>query len=179
MSRELSETPEERRLLAVAQVRLQEFYGVPVVLINPLETGPSPSPPAMPRVSRSTRTSARSPSGSTITRKSPAPGLTRSAARAGSTFRCGAHRRRWECSGCCLVDALNLADPEQVRLLETFAGSIGGALESTRMTAAAGRAEMMLEIQAIRPRPAPELAGAARRRAERKPDCAAAAWRDR
>ena len=46
-------------------------------------------------------------------------------------------------------EGLALSDPEQVRLLETFAGVIGGALESTRMTAAAGRAEMMLELQAM------------------------------
>jgi mannitol/fructose-specific phosphotransferase system IIA component (Ntr-type) len=44
---------------------------------------------------------------------------------------------------------LALSDPEQVRLLETFAGVIGGALESTLMTAAAGRSDMMLELQAI------------------------------
>jgi mannitol/fructose-specific phosphotransferase system IIA component (Ntr-type) len=49
-----------------------------------------------------------------------------------------------------LPDAgLNFADPEQVRLLETFAGVIGGALDSTQMTAAAGRSDMMLELQAM------------------------------
>ena len=46
-------------------------------------------------------------------------------------------------------EGLSLSDPEQVRLLETFAGVIGGALESTWMTAAAGRTDMMLELQAM------------------------------
>ena len=59
-------------------------------------------------------------------------------------------------------EGLTLSDPEQVRLLETFAGVIGGALESTRMTAAAGRSEMMLELQAMQT-PVSELPAAPRR----------------
>src|SRR5262249_434451 len=43
-----------------------------------------------------------------------------------------------------------LLEPEQLQLLERFAGEIGGALESTRMSEAIGRAETELELQAIK-----------------------------
>ena len=51
-------------------------------------------------------------------------------------------------------------DPEQLQLLETFAAEIGGALESTRLSEAAGRAKMQTELQAI----AQPAAGSARLR---------------
>jgi mannitol/fructose-specific phosphotransferase system IIA component (Ntr-type) len=47
------------------------------------------------------------------------------------------------------ADAPAFADPEQMRLLEAFAAAIGGALESTRMSEAAGRAEMLLELRTV------------------------------
>ena len=43
-----------------------------------------------------------------------------------------------------------LMDPEQLQLLETFAAEIGGALDSTRMSEAIGRAETELELHAIK-----------------------------
>jgi mannitol/fructose-specific phosphotransferase system IIA component (Ntr-type) len=47
------------------------------------------------------------------------------------------------------VDAAYLTAPEQLQLLETFAVGIGGALESTKTSEAAGRAEMQLEMLAF------------------------------
>src|SRR4029077_2853949 len=41
-------------------------------------------------------------------------------------------------------------DPEQYQLLETLAGEIGGALESTRMSESAGRAQAEIENARLR-----------------------------
>ncbi len=41
-------------------------------------------------------------------------------------------------------------DPDRERLLDTFASEIGGALESTRMTEMAGRAEAEVETERLR-----------------------------
>jgi mannitol/fructose-specific phosphotransferase system IIA component (Ntr-type) len=47
------------------------------------------------------------------------------------------------------IEANSLLAPEQLQLLETFAGEIGGALDSTRMSEAMGRAEMQAELRAL------------------------------
>jgi mannitol/fructose-specific phosphotransferase system IIA component (Ntr-type) len=44
---------------------------------------------------------------------------------------------------------VSFAAPEALLYLETLAGEIGSALESTRMSEAIGRAEMQMEMQAI------------------------------
>jgi two-component system sensor histidine kinase KdpD len=49
-------------------------------------------------------------------------------------------------------DALSFRNPDELQLLETFAAEIGGALESTRLSEAAGRAEMQLEMLTIAPK---------------------------
>jgi hypothetical protein len=48
------------------------------------------------------------------------------------------------------TDPKDLHDPEQLQLLETFASEIGGAVESTRMSEEIGRAELQMEMQAIK-----------------------------
>jgi len=47
-------------------------------------------------------------------------------------------------------DPLFFQDPEQFQLLETLAGEIGGALESTELSEAAGRSQAEIETQRLR-----------------------------
>jgi mannitol/fructose-specific phosphotransferase system IIA component (Ntr-type) len=158
LSRELSETPHPQRLLEVAQQRLEEFYRVPVVLITRggADTlGIAAGDPARFPFDENERAVAQW----VLDHAMIAGSGTDTLGGAGGLY---IPLRGLQSAvgvlGILPGDELTLSDPEQVRLLETFAGSIGGALESTRMTAAAGRAEMMLEMQAmaspVRERPA-------------------------
>jgi len=149
LSRELSETPEPRRLLETAQLRLEEFYRAPVVLItrggaDALEI--AAGDPARFPFDENERAVAQwvldhaKIAGSGTDTLGGAGGLYVPLRGLQSTV---------GVLGILPGEGKALADPEQVRLLETFAGVIGGALESTRMTAAAGRAELLLEMQAM------------------------------
>jgi two-component system sensor histidine kinase KdpD len=149
LSLELSETPEPQRILESARQRLEEFYRTPVVMITragdatlAIAAGTAESFP----FDESERAVAQwvldhgqiAGAGTDTLRAArglyaPLRGTQSTVGVLGILPRAG----------------LDLSDPEQIRLLETFAGGIGGALESTRMTAAAGRAELMLELQAL------------------------------
>jgi len=149
LSRELSETPEPQRLLETAQQRIEEFYRVPVVLITRGE-------------SSTIEITAGDPARFVFDENERAVALwvLDNAKIAGSgTDTLGGARGLYVplrgtqspvgVLGVLPGAGMTLSDPEQVRLLETFAGVIGGALESTRMSADAGRTEMMLELQAM------------------------------
>jgi mannitol/fructose-specific phosphotransferase system IIA component (Ntr-type) len=149
LSRELSETPEPQRLLETAQQRLEEFYRVPVVLITRGE-------------SSAIEITAGDPSSFAFDENERAVALwvLDNAKIAGSgTDTLGGARGLYVplrgtqstvgVLGVLPGEGLTLSDPEQVRLLETFAGVIGGALESTRITVAAGRSDMLLELRAM------------------------------
>jgi two-component system sensor histidine kinase KdpD len=149
LSLELSETPDPRRLLEAAQRRIEDYLRVPVALVTRGRAG-------------TLEIAAGDPSRFPFddNERAVAQWVVDHAAIAGAgTDTLGGARGLYVplrglqstvgVLGVLPSPELNLTDPEQVRLLETFAGSIGGALESTRMTAAAGRAEMMLEMQAV------------------------------
>jgi two-component system sensor histidine kinase KdpD len=149
LSLELSETPEPRLVLETAQRRLEEYYRVPLVLITRGAAGV---------LEIAAGGTARFPFDDN--ERAVAQWVLDHAALAGSgTDTLGGSRglyvplRGLQATvgvlGILPAAGRDLADPEEVRLLETFAGGIGGALESTRMSAAAGRAEMLLEMQAV------------------------------
>jgi two-component system sensor histidine kinase KdpD len=149
LSRELSETPDPGRLLETAHLRLKEFYRVPIVLITrggaagleiaAGEPGQFPFGESERAVAQWVLDHAKIAGSGTDTLGGagglyvPLRGLQSTVGVLGLLPGEGQH----------------LSDPEQVRLLETFAGVIGGALESTRITAAASRAEVLLEMQAV------------------------------
>jgi two-component system sensor histidine kinase KdpD len=153
LSRELSETPEPQRLLETAQQRIEEFYRIPVVMI-------------MRGDDSTIEIAAGDPARFAFDGNERAVALwvldNAKIAGSGTDTLGGARGLYVPLRGAqstvgvlgILPDAgLNLYDPEQVRLIETFAGVIGGALESTRMTAAAGRWDMMLELKAMQTPP--------------------------
>lgn len=148
LSRALSETPDPHELLQAAHRRLQEFYKQPLLLLTaspqgeleiaagdaePFEWSQSEASVARWALDHSqmagcgTDTLAGS-KGLYVPLKGIRSTVGILALRASADF---------------------FADPEQLQLAETFAGEIGGALESTRMSEAMGRAEVQAEIQAL------------------------------
>jgi two-component system sensor histidine kinase KdpD len=149
LSRELSETPDTHRMLEAAQRRLQEFWRMPVMILTAGASG-----------------------GLTVAAGDPGPfdwnDNERSVARwvydkgqsagAGSDTLGGSKGLYFPLTGIRSTvgvlavrpaDAASFEDPDQLRLMETFAGEIGGALESTRMSESVGRAEMQAERQVL------------------------------
>ena len=149
LSQELSETPEPQRLLETAQQRLEEFYRVPVVMItrgdeNVLEIAAGDV--ARFSFDENERAVALWVLDNT---KIAGSGTDTLGGARGLYVPLRGTQSTVGVLGIMPGEGATLSDPEQVRLLETFASGIGGALESTRITAAAGRAEMMLEMQAV------------------------------
>jgi len=150
LSRELSETPDVRRMLEAAVKELEDFYKRPVMILTPGPQGElvvsSGDPQAM-EWSENEQSVAR-----WVFDRGQMAG-------SGSDTLAGAKALYLPLKGLRSsvgvlavkppADPKALMDPEQLLLLETFASEIGGALESTRMSEAMGRAEMQMELQAI------------------------------
>jgi two-component system sensor histidine kinase KdpD len=149
LSLELSETPEPQALLGTALRHLEEFYRAPVALI----TREGPATPAV---------TAGNAAAFGFDEQEAAVAhwvLDHGAPAGAGTDTLGAARGLYVplrglqstvgVLGIRPADARAFADPEQLRLLEAFAAAIGGALESTRMSEAAGRAEMLLELRTV------------------------------
>lgn len=160
MSRVLSETPNSKDVLAVAARELNDFYGVPLLLLTPNEKGEltvaggdaerfginahefSVAAWAMEREQRAGR------------------GTDTLSGAKGFYIPLRGSQRAVGVLGLVPSDDRFFSDPEQLQLLETFATEIGGALESTRLSEAAGRAELQMEVLALsaaRPAVVPKL----------------------
>ena len=149
LSRDLSETPETRQMLGTAVHRLEEFYKRPVLILT---TGSKGDLEVSAGDSESFEWNENEMSVARwVFDKSQMAG-------AGSDTLAGARGLYLPLKGIRSTvgvlglrpDAENsLLNPEQLQLAETFASEIGGALESTRMSEAIGRAEMQMEFQAI------------------------------
>jgi mannitol/fructose-specific phosphotransferase system IIA component (Ntr-type) len=149
LSRELSETPEPRKLLERACQRLESFFGLPVLMVTP---GPD----------RALTVAAGD--NAKFSFDDHERGVAQwvfdhgQRAGAGTDTLAGARGLYVPLRGIqTIVGVLGirpaevkaLMDPEQVQLVDTFASEIGGALESTRMSEEIGRAELQLEMQAL------------------------------
>ena len=149
LSRELSETPEPLKLLEKASGRLETFFKAPVLLITP---GPD----------RALSLAAGDPLKFAF--DDHERGVAQwvfdhgQMAGAGTDTLAGAKglylplrgiQSTVGVLGIRPAEAKAFMDPEHVQLLETFAAEIGGALESTRMSEAIGRAEMQMEMQVM------------------------------
>lgn len=159
LSRELSETPEPKALLLAAGRRLQEFYGMPVLILTSEAQGPLTVAAGDPEGfgwNSHEQTVAQ-----WVYEHDQAAGC-------GTETLAGARGLHLPLKGIRHVmgvlslkpaDPLALKAPDQFQLLETFASEIGGALESTRLSEAAGRAEMQMELLALNSVPASPAAG--------------------
>lgn len=149
LSRDLSETPDTASMLKSAAAQLREFYGRPVLLLTVGADGQleaAAGDPAEFEWNENERSVAR-----WVFDKSQLAG-------AGSDTLSGAKGLYLPLTGRrSTVGVLGLraeaggdgASPDALELLETFASEIGGALESTRLSEAIGRAEVRAEGQAI------------------------------
>jgi two-component system sensor histidine kinase KdpD len=149
LSRELSETPSTRDMLQTAVTRLVEFYHCPVLLLTPGPDGdlvPGAGDPAAFGWTENERSVAR-----WVFDKSQRAG-------AGSDTLSGAVglylplkgiRSTVGVLGVRPGDTKEFLDPEPFQVLETFAGEIGGALESTRLSEKIGRDEAQAEKKVL------------------------------
>jgi two-component system sensor histidine kinase KdpD len=148
LSRELSETPDPKQLLDIAQQRLSEFYRIPLAILAP---GKDSS------LEIAAGDSSAVDSGSAAHEYAVADWVYEhgQTAGAGTDTLSGSGslyvplkgiRKTMGILALRPADVRSLQEPEQLRLLETFAREIGGALESTKLTEAAGRAEMQMEL---------------------------------
>src|SRR5262249_47032283 len=145
----LSETPEPKQMLGTAVARLEDFYKDPVLILTVNEKGelvPTAGNPSTFGWNENELSVAK-----WVFDKRQMAGAgsdTLSAARSLYVPMKGLRHTM----GVLAVgpsDAKALLEPEQLQLLETFAGEIGGALESTHMSEAIGRAEREMELEAI------------------------------
>ncbi len=149
LSRTLSETPETDRMLLTAVEQLEEFYKCPALLLTQDTQGGleiSAGDPKSFGWNENELSVARwvfdksQPAGAGSDTLAGAAGLHVPLKGIRSTMGVLAIRPE---------NPKAIQDPEQLQLLESFAGEIGGALESTRMSEAMGRAELQMEMQAL------------------------------
>lgn len=150
LSRELSETPDPALLLQRAWQRLSEFYELPILIFvpdgkNSLKVGAGDAN-AFGLTSQTIAAAEW-----VFLRGEPAGTGTETLAGAGAL-----HiplRGLQQPAGVLSIkpsDQSFFKDPEQFQILETLAGEIGGALESTQTTESAGRAEAEVETERLR-----------------------------
>lgn len=162
LSHELSETPNPSKLLQTACNRLKEFYRLPIVMLIPEADG---------------SLGVAAGDSADFGWDSHEQPVARWVYEHGQMAGCGTEtltgskglylplkgiRKIVGVLGLRPGDPKSLQSPEQLQLLETFASEIGGALESTRLTEAAGRAEMQMELLALtsaQAKPASSLSG--------------------
>jgi len=149
-SRMLSETPNPKELIQKAWKHLSEFYQVPVLLFLP-----QPNKELHVAAGDSTQFGLTHESMGAVDwvmlRNEAAGTGTNTLASLGALYL--PLKGLQEPVGVLAIkppDPSFFQDPEQYQLLETLAGEFGGALESTQMSEAAGRAEAEIETQRLR-----------------------------
>ena len=150
LSRDLSETPEKRQMMGAAARQLEEFYKQPILILTADTQG------KLEVSAGDAQAFGWNENESSVARWVFDKGQM---AGAGSDTLAGAAGLYLPLKGLrstAGVLAIRpgepklFLDPEQLQLFETFASEIGGALESTRLSEAIGRAETELELQAIK-----------------------------
>ncbi len=149
-SRMLSETPDPKALLQLAWKHLSEFYGLPILLfvkVGKEEVHVAAGNSAKFGLTPETLGAVEW----VMLRAEPAGTGTDTLASLGALYLPlkGVHQP----VGVLAIkphDVSFFQDPEQYQLLETLAGEIGGALESTKMSEEAGRATAEIETQRLR-----------------------------
>ena len=149
-SRMLSETPDPKELIQKAWRHLSEFYQLPVLLFLP-----QPNKELHVAAGDSTQFGLTPESMGAVEwvmlRNEAAGTGTNTLASLGALYL--PLKGLQEPVGVLAIkppDSSFFQDPDQYQLLETLAGEFGGALESTQMSEAAGRAEAEIETQRLR-----------------------------
>jgi two-component system sensor histidine kinase KdpD len=149
-SRMLSETPDPKELIQKAWKHLSEFYQLPVLIFLP-----QPNKELHVAAGDSTQFGLTHESMGAVEwvmlRNESAGTGTNTLASLGALYL--PLKGLQEPVGVLAIkppDPSFFQDPEQYQLLETLAGEFGGALESTQMSEAAGRAEAEIETQRLR-----------------------------
>jgi mannitol/fructose-specific phosphotransferase system IIA component (Ntr-type) len=149
LSRELSETPDVREMLQTAQKELEGFYKLPVLILTP-DTHGDLAVSAGDSQSFDFSEKERSVVQWVFDKgRMAGAGSDTLAGSAGLYLPLKGMRGTVGVIGVRPIEAKSLVAPEQLQLLETFAGEIGGALDSTRMSEAMGRAEIQAELRAL------------------------------
>jgi len=148
LSRTMSEIPNPRQLLVAGWQQLEDFYGMPVLILLPKENSLEPAAGDPEKFGFNTHEQATAQW--VYDHAQPAGAGTDTLA--GSTGLYLPLKGIRTTQG---VLALRPApdtplDPEQFQLLETFASEVGGALESTQLSEEAGRAEAETETERLR-----------------------------
>ena len=150
LSRELSETPEPRQMMGTAASRLAEFYRRPILILTPDEAG------ALEVSAGDAGAFGWNDNERPVAQWVLDRGQMAGAGSATLSGAAGLYLPMRGLKGTVGVlgirppEPKTLHEPEQLQLLETFASEIGGALESTRLSEAIGRAEVELELQAMK-----------------------------
>jgi len=150
MSQDLSETPDPKELLQLAARHLEEFYRTAVILLAPDKAGTLQVPAGSPEnFSFGTHEAGVA---QWVFDHDQAAG-TGTNTLAGSSGFYLPLRGLKETVGVLGIKPRHpdfFKDPDELRLIETFASQIGGALKSTQTTAEAGRAEAQVELERLR-----------------------------
>jgi two-component system sensor histidine kinase KdpD len=149
-SRALSETPDPGELIQVAWRLLSEFYNLPILIFTPaanerlrVEAGDSAGFRMNPEAMGAAEW--------VFLHTEPAGAGTDTLSGVGGLFLpLRGQQKTVGVLGIRPPDASFFQDPDQFHLLETLAGEIGGALESTQMTEAAGRADALIKTERTR-----------------------------
>lgn len=150
LSRNLSETPNTRQMLQSAQKQLEEFYQLPVILLTIDSQG------TLNVTGGDSNAFGWNENELSVARwvydhvQMAGAGSETLAGARGLYVPLKGIKNNMGVLGIRPTDPKDLHDPEQLQLLETFASEIGGAVESTRMSEEIGRAELQMEMQAIK-----------------------------
>ena len=150
LSRTLSEIPDPMAMLQAAWQQLDEFYKVPVLLLTPDAAG-------KPAVNAG-RAESFGFSGNDVVAaewvfrngEMAGRGTDTLAGSRGTYIPLRGREKTVGVLGIRLEEESGLIEPEQLRLLETFAVVIGGTLESKELSEAAGKATASMETERLR-----------------------------
>lgn len=150
LSRELSETPDPQELLQRAWKRLTDFYALPLLIFLP--EGKQGLRVVMGKSSTFQLTAEEMAAAEWVYLRGEAAGAgTQTLAGVGALFM--PLRGQQRSVGVLAIkpqDPEFFKEPEQFQILETLAGEIGGALESTQLAQSAGRTQADMETQRLR-----------------------------
>ena len=150
LSRELSETPQSRVLVTKAWRRLEEFYRVPVLLLLPDEGGALSPAEGSPEKFGFDEKEAAVAKWVFDHGQEAGSGTNTLAGSRGLYLPLKGLKGAVGVLGIRPGEGVRPEDPDQMRLLETFASEIGAALASTQLSESAGRAEAQVEVERLR-----------------------------
>lgn len=150
LSRTLAEIPDPMDMLQAAWKQLDEFYKEPLLLLTPDGSGKlHPSAGDMDKFGFAGN-DVQAADWVFLNSEMAGRGTDTLAGSKGTYIPLRGREKAVGVLGILLPEESQLIEPEQLRLLETFAVVIGGALESKELSEAAGKAEASMEAERLR-----------------------------